>query len=129
MIKYKLEKVIEVKDWDILVQETYGKPYCFQQQDGCQSRGYVGLDVKKELQTEWYDFKRNEIPTKVNGEIMGVSFKTWLEANEDNFDFDYDFEDELFWERNFYPNIDMVANDLCKKGLIEEGSYLINIDW
>ena len=26
-----------------------------------------------------YDYKRDEIPVEINGEIMGVSFKTWLE--------------------------------------------------
>lgn len=31
---YKLEKMIEVSDWDELVQNTYGLPYNFQQQDG-----------------------------------------------------------------------------------------------
>lgn len=38
-LKTKTQKVIEVSDWDNLVQETYGRPYNFQQQYGCQSRG------------------------------------------------------------------------------------------
>ena len=33
------------------------------------------------------------------------------------------------WERNFYPNIQAVANDLYKKGLLETGDYWIDIDW
>ena len=36
---------------------------------------------------------------------------------------------DLWWERNFYPNIQMVANDLHSKGLLEAGEYTINIDW
>lgn len=34
----------------------------------------------------------------------------------------------LFWERNFYPDINTLANDLYKKGLIKKGEYLIVID-
>jgi hypothetical protein len=41
----------------------------------------------------------------------------------------YDFELEMWWTRNFYPSVEMVANDLHKKGLIEAGDYVINIDW
>ena len=36
---------------------------------------------------------------------------------------------DLFWERNFYPNLNTVINDLYKKGLIEKDDYEINIDW
>ena len=73
----------------------------------------------------------DEIPEIINDEIMGVKFKTWLERDpkqpvgEDK----KDWEIELFWERNFYPDIYTVANDLYEKGLIEGGEYLINIDW
>lgn len=34
----KTKTVIEVQEWDALVEKTYGRPYKFQQQDGCQSR-------------------------------------------------------------------------------------------
>lgn len=35
MLKFETKKIIDCFDWDELVTETYGKPYCFQQQDGC----------------------------------------------------------------------------------------------
>lgn len=35
----------------------------------------------------------------------------------------------MWWVRNFYPDVNMVANDLYEKGLLEAGEYLINIDW
>jgi hypothetical protein len=38
-IKTKSINIIEVQDWDALVEETYGKPYSFQQQDDCKPRG------------------------------------------------------------------------------------------
>ena len=28
-----------------------------------------------------------------------------------------------------YPNLEMVVNDLYEKGLLEEGTYEIDIDW
>ena len=41
-------KMIDCDDWDDLVSSTYGRPYCFQQQDGCQSRGIVNLTIPDE---------------------------------------------------------------------------------
>jgi hypothetical protein len=64
---------------------------------------------------------------------MGISFKTWLTTSEEDINKDhlesYKGQNNLYWERNFYPNLQVVANDLYKKGLIEKGEYVINIDW
>jgi hypothetical protein len=35
----------------------------------------------------------------------------------------------MWWERNFYPVIEMVGNDLHRKGLIKAGEYTIDVDW
>lgn len=61
---------------------------------------------------------------------MCVKFDIWLNTSieEIRSKFDSDWEATLFWERNFYPPYQMVFNDLYKKGLIEEGEYIINID-
>ena len=130
MIKFTNKKVIDCFDWDKLVKETYCRPYCFQQQEGCQSRGNVNITIPSE---ETYDDEMHDsIPEVINGEIMGVKFQTWLSRDpkaplasgrEDSFGL------ELFWQRNFYPDIQVVANDLYEKGLIEAGDYVINIDW
>lgn len=47
----KLIKQIEVDDWDDLVRKTYGKIYCFQQQDGCKDRGVenISVPIKKRM--------------------------------------------------------------------------------
>lgn len=68
---------------------------------------------------------------KVNGDEMGVSFKAWLERNpsQELPDDKNSWSLELFWGRNFYPDVQMVANDLHAKGLIEAGDYVIDIDW
>ena len=119
--------MISVQDWDNLVEKTYGKIYSFQQQDGCQERRNVYITIPEEAE----DYENDTIPEEINGEEMGVSFSAWLarDSKEWNGDkADKSFVD-MFWERNFYPDIQMVANDLHAKGLIPEGKYVIEIDW
>lgn len=135
MLKYKIERVVDVSDWDELVMDTYKKSYSFQQQDGCKSRGVVHITIPEECE----DYGELEIPYKINGDDMCVNFKVWLNTSiEDiNTKFEevngkpesYPGQNDLFWERNFYPAVQMIANDLFEKGLIEAGDYTINIDW
>jgi hypothetical protein len=137
MLKSRNVKMIEVSDWDNLVTETYGKPYSFQQQNGCQSRGIYNLTVPSEYSND--EEMNDEIPFEINGEEMGVKFQVWLDTSveEVNQKFEeitgkpesYSNQNDLFWDRNFYPDIETVANDLYKRGLIEAGDYSINIDW
>jgi hypothetical protein len=124
------ENVVSCQDWDELVEKTYGRPYKFQQQDGCRQRGVYRITVSSDGAE---DFEEGEIPEEVNGSVMGVSFKAWLARDpkkelpgKDDKD---DFSLKLFWYRNFYPSIEMVANDLHAKGLLPEGDYTIDIDW
>lgn len=130
-MKYKTIKLIDLHDWDELVQQTYGKPYRFQQQDGCQSRGLFRFSVPSESEPE--DFENKTLPFKINGEKMGIEFNTWLNTTVDDMNTAHperhSGQNNTFWERNYYPSIDMVINDLFNKGLIEEGDYAINIDW
>lgn len=132
MLKTTTKSVVDVSDWDDLVKQTYGKPYNFQQQDGCQDRGVYHLSVPSDYDDE--DEMHNDIPEEVNGEDMGVKFTTWLardpkEPLKDEKDGDVEWMIEMFWERNFYPSIHTLANDLYDKGLIEAGEYTIEIDW
>lgn len=126
-MKVKNIKRIEVGQWDSLIKNTYGKIYSFQQQDGCKERGIIDITVPVEYPE---DFENTEIPFEVNGE-MGVSFETWLNTSPEDTakHFEFEWENVIFWERGFYPNIDMVINDLHSKGLLKEGEYEINIDW
>jgi hypothetical protein len=130
MLKFKTKKVIDCFDWDDLVEKTYKKPYSFQQQDGCKSRGVVDITIPEQGD---YDFQNDTLSFKINGNEMGISFKTWLETSEEDINKDnpesYKGQNRLFWERNFYPSLQVIANDLYKKGLIEKGEYVINIDW
>lgn len=135
-IKTRTEQIIDLQDWDELVSKTYGRVYSFQQQDGCKSRGLVFFVVPDSA--EEYDYENDTVPEVVNHDDMGVSFAAWLardpnqpldgngnpnEATDDKWQID------LWWSRNFYPNLVPLANDLLAKGLIEAGEYAINIDW
>jgi hypothetical protein len=127
MIKFQNKQVISVQDWDDLVVNTYGRPYSFQQQDGCKDRGNVSITIPSSAD----DYEKDTIPEKINGSQMGVSFKAWLarDPNEWSVKPQQDYHLDLFWSRNFYPNVQMVANDLHAKGLIPAGNYDIEIDW
>ncbi len=128
MIKTKTVQMIEVRDWDQLIIDTYGRPYSFQQQNGCQDRGTVSITIPDECTD---DCENDTIPEEINGDEMGVSFAAWLvrDPNEWNGAPDPGYYLDLFWSRNFYPDLQMVANDLHAKGLIPAGEYTINIDW
>jgi hypothetical protein len=130
MLKTKNVQIVDVGEWDDLVSTTYGKPYSFQQQDGCKERGVFYLNVPSQAN----DYENDTIPEEVNGDVMGVSFRAWLARDPDQ---KLDTRDEwardhgldLFWERNFYPDVQMIANDLYARGLIAAGNYAIDIDW
>ena len=127
MIKTKTVQMIDVGDWDSLVIDTYSRPYSYQQQNGCQSRGIFEITIPSFDE----DFDRDSIPEEINGKKMGVSFKAWLERDPKEWNGEEISKNsiDMFWERNFYPHIQMIANDLHYKGLIPEGKYTINIDW
>jgi len=132
-LQFKEVKIIDVDDWDNLVTEVYGKPYSFQQQDGCKSRGIEYFDIPGDF-SWWDDFENDSIPEEVNGDKMGVSFKAWLERDPkkplvDDEDGEDSWTIELFWHRNFYPCVGMIIQDLYNRGILQDGSYGINIDW
>ena len=127
IMKFKTEKFIDVQEWENLVKETYGKPYSFQQQDGCQSRGIRSLDVPADPSC----CDNDTVMEKINGPEMCVRFEAWLKRDpKQPFENGEDVRFlDMWWERNFYPSINDIANDLHKKGLLEEGKYQIVIDW
>lgn len=129
MLNIKTQKVIDLQEWDHLVESTYGRTYSFQQQDGCKERQQVEIEVP----CDPYDYPNDTVPEVVNHPDMGVSFKAWLERDPNQkisnpYSFSYDGTD-LWWRRNFYPDVSMIINDLHSKGLLEAGEYVINIDW
>jgi len=130
-MKIKTVQSIDSFELDELVEKTYGRPYCYQQQDGCKDRGVESLTVPVPFPE---DFENTTIPEKVNGEVMGVSLASWLARDPHQKlvtgdDWDREHGLVLFWQRNFYPHIDVVVNDLHAKGLLPAGEYQLVIDW
>lgn len=125
MLKFNTKQIIDCSEWDDLVEETYGRTYCFQQQDGCQPRGTCHITIPDVD----FDYENDTVPEKINGDEYGVSFKAWLDRDPKQ-PFSNGREDiQLWWQRNFYPELQTVANDLHNKGLIPAGEYVIEIDW
>ncbi len=64
------------------------------------------------------------IPEIVNGEERGVKLAAWLARDPKqplaNGDIDRaeQWVIELWWHRNFYPDLQVLANDLHAKGLL-----------
>lgn len=131
MIKVRTEQVINVGDWDNLVMETYSRPYSFQQQDGCKDRQRVHLTVPTAYPD---DYENDTVPEEVDHNEMGVSFAAWLARDPkqpltSKSGRTPSYHIELWWDRNFYPSVDMIANDLHARGLLPAGEYSIDIDW
>lgn len=129
-MKIKKIDMIEEADFSELVQLTYGKPYRFQQQDGCKDRGTLSFKVPcTDILDEYYSY--DEIPEELNGHLMCVKFEKWLERDPKQPVGEYTDKCfiDMFWHRNFYPDFYVLVNDLHAKGLIEAGDYTINIDW
>lgn len=122
MIKFTNIQMVEVSDWDHLVEQTYGRPYAFQQQDGCKDRGTFNLTVPYGTNDN-DEYENDTISEDDEDDEMGVSFKAWLAKTPPV------ARSNSFWHRNFYPDVQMVANDLHTKGLLPAGKYTINIDW
>lgn len=128
-MKIQTKKVIDVSDWNAFVSETYGgRMYNFQQQDGCKDRGSVLLTVPFE---DAWDYEDESVPEEVNGKQRGVSFEAWLKRSPETpiKDQTHEYQKRLWWERNFYPSVEMIANDLHARRLLEAGEYTIDIDW
>lgn len=128
-MKMTRTNIIKLQDFDNLVKDTYKRHYSFQQQEGCKRRGtfYFSIPVEDCDDNEMYE----SIPEKVNGEKMGVKFNSWVsrDPKQPIINQTQDYELELFWQRNFYPDIYTLLADLHSKGLIETGEYGIKIDW
>lgn len=128
MLKGKKITMVDVQTWDDLVVKTYGRPYRFQQQDGCKDRGVFGFAVPVRYV---HDYENDAVPEVVNHPKMGVSFAAWLarDPKQRLEGSTNDWDTGLWWRRNFYPDVSMIINDLHKRGLLEAGEYAINIDW
>jgi hypothetical protein len=127
MIKYTTIKQIDDSNLDNLVQKVYRKPYTFQQQNGCQERCTRHITVPERI---FEDEVFNTLSEAIEDDAYGVSFEDWLAADPNDPIFgEEEWEREMRFQRNVYPPLEYVVNDLHAKGLIEAGEYQILIDW
>ena len=125
-IPIKRINTIRVNDFDDLVTSIYNRDYVFQQQDGCKDKELVAISVPADPE----DYENDSVPEIVNHEDMGVSFSAWLARDpEQLLPGDNKWSTKLWWNRNFYPHVSMIINDLHSKGLLPAGDYFIDIDW
>ena len=136
MLKSSTTKIVELHDWDQLVKETYNRPYSLQQQDGCMERQTIFLTIpdfeeEKFVKEHLSKYIHDDIPEEINGNTMEVTLESWLKRDPSlrTENIKSNFDNQLFWHRNFYPHLQILANDLYKRGLIESGEYGIVIDW
>jgi hypothetical protein len=130
--KLNLKKVslIDDSEWSDFVSEIYKRPYNFQQQEGCRERGVYPFSVPI---SNPFDYKNSKIPETTSTNQEGVSFEAWLSRDpslklKSKIDND-PLSLNMWWHRSFYPFVDMIVDDLYKRGLLEEGEYIIDIDW
>ena len=129
-LKTKQITVVEMCDWDNFVVETYGRPYKIQQQEGCREREMLVISVPCAFEEE-ERYMHNDIPDTGYSEYFGVKFNEWLKRvpAKETKNVRINQDRRIFWHRHFYPNLNTLANALYLEGLIEAGTYYINIDW
>lgn len=131
-MKLKTRTIVSEQDWSELVRDVYCRPYCLQQQNGCMNRGTINITIPNVADESKMD---DSVPEIVNGGARGVKFAKWIERDpkqplSENEELRTDqWAINLWWDRNFYPNLQTVANDLHAKGHVDAGNYTIDIDW
>jgi len=110
MLEFETRKIIESSNWDKFVSKTYGKPYCFQQQEGYRDRGTYEFTVPGQFEDEFYGT---------------VSLAEWVNGEIDS---KPSIKIRLHWYRDFYPDYIKIARDLHHRGLIESGTYHIEVE-
>lgn len=99
-------------DFSRYVTEHYGRPYNLQQQ---------GDMLAQEASV------RFTVPSPYAEDDMPVSLADWIAATPPTDPSDY--REKMRWERDYYPNLETVANDLHTKGLLDAGDYIMYAWW
>lgn len=121
MIKSKIKHVISSAAWNKQVSKIYGRPYSIE--DQFEFNRVLGFKVPNRS----FDFANETVEENEDTKETGVNFKSWIARDPDQ-KIGSDpcaFVTTLWWYRAFYPDIEVLANDLFKKGLLERGEYVI----
>lgn len=120
-LKFKQINQIDSGDFDKFIRSFYKKPYCIQQQNGCMSRGAIEFSIPLInddsilFNVELFDYL-DDLP----------SLQEWLLKDPSEKVEGITFLD-IYWERDFYPKLSEILNDLYEKQKIVEGDYQIVI--
>lgn len=130
-MKIQTIKMITSQDWDAAVMEAYQRPYCLQQQAGGRARG---THIKIQVPNSDHDIEDAEMNDTLMGSVdeldCGVKLAPWLarDPKEKLDGQEYDYELELWWKRNFYPYVHVLAHDLHERQILQAGEYTIEIN-
>lgn len=117
MIRFEDVKLISETELSRRVSELFGRPYQLQQQGDMLGQNSVVLmqvpeepdDVGLPSLAEWSSRDVNQKPPGV----------AW----------DRDYLREMWWHREFYPDLQEVLNELHRLGELPEGEYAIHVSW
>ncbi|WP_040828909.1 hypothetical protein [Nocardia jiangxiensis] len=119
MIKLgKTVTLINERDFSALVTKTYQRPYSFQQQGNM-----MGQDTIHEFSLPLeYEFDDDD-----DYGWNGPSLLEWCTAPLG--EFEYKWQRDMHWHREYYPEFEAVITDLYARGLIPAGDYALHISW
>lgn len=128
-MKVQIKKFVPVHVWNEFVREVYGRSYKLESQEHYCNKIVSFLTIPTSYDSD--DDMNDSIKEIVQGLEKGVKFKTWLSRDplQPLLTRRYDeWELETFWEENFYPDLQTLANDLYKKNKLDSGEYIIYFD-
>ena len=121
-LRTELVYYVEDADWNEYVKNIYSLEYKLQQQGGCYSNG---TKIKVTIPCDFDEkFMAPDLDQQGEGiyEDYGVKLDTWLNARHD------DYRKRVFHEK-FYPNLYSLMMHMYDDGNLEEGTYIININF
>lgn len=113
-------KLIWESELSALVTETYGRPYQLQQQgDMLAQESMTRATVPQEP-----DFD-SDLPSLEEWSSRDVDAQPEGESSWS----EHAWRRDLWWQRKFYPDLQLVLNDLHARGLLPAGDYVIHTWW
>lgn len=110
-------------DFSKYVSEHYGRPYRLQQQgDMMAQEASIRFSVPP---TDWYD----ENPTLAEWQAATPPAAERPDFTTDREGWQKHLDDQLRWDRDYYPDLETVVKDLYEKGLLDAGDYIIYAWW
>ena len=107
--------VLHESEFSNLVRQTFERPYSLQQQGDMHSQeSFIRFDVPAELEWE-----------------HEPSLETWLATTPPDPE-DHSmaaFTNRLRWDREFYPDLQDIANELHARGQLDAGTYVLHVWW